>query len=76
MNLVNVNFNNNKANVGGAIELCNGIISATGVKFTDNSATVQGGALDIRGVDYDSSFNILDADGKHFSDFSQTIMQV
>ncbi|MDR1819161.1 MAG: hypothetical protein LBR15_02805 [Methanobrevibacter sp.] len=68
-NLVNVNFNNNKAKIGGAIELCNGIINATGVKFTGNSASVQGGALDIRGVDYDSSFNILDANGKHFSDF-------
>ncbi|MDR1819130.1 MAG: hypothetical protein LBR15_02650, partial [Methanobrevibacter sp.] len=45
-NLVNVNFNNNKANVGGAIELCNGVISATGVKFTGNSASGQGGALD------------------------------
>ncbi|GAA5819250.1 MAG: Ig-like domain repeat protein partial [Methanobrevibacter sp. CfCl-M3] len=68
-NLVNVNFTSNNAQVGGAVELCNGILSATGVKFTGNSACVQGGALDIRGVDYDSSFNILDADGKHFSDF-------
>lgn len=68
-NLVNVDFNNNNAKVGGAVELCNGVLSATGVKFTGNSASVQGGALDIRGVDYDSSFNILDVNGKHFSDF-------
>ncbi|GAA5818489.1 MAG: conserved hypothetical protein [Methanobrevibacter sp. CfCl-M3] len=68
-NLVNVNFNNNNAKVGGAIELCNGVLSATGVKFTGNSASGQGGALDIRGVDYSSSFNILDANGKHFTDF-------
>ncbi|GAA5819775.1 MAG: conserved hypothetical protein [Methanobrevibacter sp. CfCl-M3] len=68
-NLVNVNFNNNNAKVGGAVELCNGVLSATGVKFTGNSASGQGGALDIRGVDYSSSFNILDANGKHFTDF-------
>ena len=41
------NFTNNKAQYGGAIDICAGNIKITNSKFINNSADVEGGAIDI-----------------------------
>ena len=40
-------FTNNKAQYGGAIDICAGTIKITNSKFINNSADVEGGAIDI-----------------------------
>ena len=44
------NFTNNKAQYGGAIYICEGNIKITNSKFINNSADVEGGAIDISTV--------------------------
>ena len=44
------NFTNNKAQYGGAIDICAGTIKITDSKFINNSADVEGGAIDISTV--------------------------
>ena len=41
------NFTNNKAQYGGAVDICAGNIKITNSKFINNSADVEGGAIDI-----------------------------
>ena len=41
------NFTNNKAQYGGAIDICEGNIKITDSEFVNNSADVEGGAIDI-----------------------------
>ena len=43
-------FTNNKAQYGGAIDICAGTIKITNSKFINNSADVEGGAIDINTV--------------------------
>ena len=44
------NFTNNKAQYGGAIDICEGNIKITDSEFVNNSADVEGGAIDISTV--------------------------
>ena len=44
------NFTNNKAQYGGAIDICEGNIKITDSEFVNNSADVEGGAIDINTV--------------------------
>ena len=44
------NFTNNKAQYGGAIDICEGNIKITDSIFVNNSADVEGGAIDINTV--------------------------
>ena len=43
-------FTNNKAQYGGAIDICAGTIKITNSKFINNSADVEGGAIDINAL--------------------------
>ena len=43
-------FTNNKAQYGGAIDICTGTIKITNSKFINNSADVEGGAIDINAL--------------------------
>ena len=43
-------FTNNKAQYGGAIDICAGTIKITDSKFINNSADVEGGAIDINAL--------------------------
>ena len=52
------NFTNNKAQYGGAIDICAGNIKITDSEFVNNSADVEGGAIDINTVKGNSEVSI------------------
>ena len=52
------NFTNNKAQYGGAIDICEGNIKITDSEFVNNSADVEGGAIDINTVKGNSEVSI------------------
>ena len=52
------NFTNNKAQYGGAIDICEGNIKITDSEFVNNSADVEGGAIDISTVNGDPEVSI------------------
>ena len=52
------NFTNNKAQYGGAIYICEGNIKITDSEFVNNSADVEGGAIDISTVNGDPEVSI------------------
>ena len=51
-------FTNNKAQYGGAIDICEGNIKITDSEFVNNSADVEGGAIDISTVNGDPEVSI------------------
>ena len=51
-------FTNNKAQYGGAIDICAGTIKITNSKFINNSADVEGGAIDINTLNGDPKVTI------------------
>ena len=52
------NFTNNKAQYGGAVDICEGNIKITDSEFVNNSADVEGGAIDISTVNGDPEVSI------------------
>ena len=55
------NFTNNKAQYGGAIDICEGNIKITDSEFVNNSADVEGGAIDINTVNGNPEVSISDS---------------
>ena len=55
------NFTNNKAQYGGAIYICEGNIKITDSEFVNNSADVEGGAIDINTVNGNPEVSISDS---------------
>ena len=54
-------FTNNKAQYGGAIDICEGNIKITDSEFVNNSADVEGGAIDINTVNGNPEVSISDS---------------
>ena len=55
------NFTNNKAQYGGAIDICEGNIKITDSEFVNNSADVEGGAIDISTVKGNPEVTVKDS---------------
>ena len=59
--IIGSKFTNNKAQYGGAIDICEGNIKITDSEFVNNSADVEGGAIDINTVNGNPEVSISDS---------------